>query len=179
MRATPNCTRTSSPSSAKSRGNTFVNAFSPDFLDILRKLGNPPSARSAVLAGPWEAEEMENKQFAVCRRGEPYSETGRAFGVFRTRAEALATAAVLPVVGAPLTLHLNPNGHRLGYVLHDGQEFLGHLARDEERLLPHLHVARALRSDPEALALLLESAGPAALDLLGRALRRRIEKAAG
>lgn len=121
---------------------------------------------------------MAEKQFAVCRRGEPFSETGRAFGVFRTRADALQTAAILPVVGAPLTLHLNPNGHRLGYVLHDGQEFLGHLSRDEERLLPHLHVARCLRSDPEALALLLESAGPAALALLGRALHRRVDKAA-
>jgi hypothetical protein len=173
MRATKDCTsRTSSriPSQAQDT------AFSADFLDTIRALGNPPSARSAVLAGPWEAEEMADKLFAVCRRDEPFSETGRAFGVFRTRADALQTAAILPAVGAPMTLHLNANGHRLGYALHDGQEFLGHLSRDEERLLPHLHVARCLRSDPEALALLLESAGPAALTLLGRALHRRIER---
>ena len=175
MRATQDCTsRTSSrPSKAQ------ATAFSPDFLATIRALGDPPSARSAVLAGPWEAEEVEDKQYAVCRRGEPFSETGRAFGVFRTRADALQTAAILPAVGAPLTLHLNSNGHRLGYALHDGQEFLGHLSRDEERLLPHLHVARCLRSDPEALALLLESVGPAALAVLGRALHRRVQKAAG
>ena len=173
MRATQDCTsRTSSRSSSKSRET----AFSGHFLATIRALGDPLSARSAVLAGPWEVEEVENKQYVVCRRGEPFSTTGRAFGVFRTRADALQAAAVLPAVGAPLTLHLNPNGHRLGYVLHDGQEFLGHLSRDEERLLPHLHVARCLRSDPEALALLLESVGPAALALLGRALHRRVER---
>jgi len=122
---------------------------------------------------------MEDSQFAVCRREEPFSESGRAFGVFRSRSDALEIAAILPAVGAPVTLHLNPNGHRLGYVLHDAQQFLGHVARDEERLLSHLHVARCLRSDPEALALLLEAAGPAALDLVGRALHRRMGTAAG
>jgi len=56
---------------------------------------------------------------------------------------------------------------------------LGHLARDEERLLSHLHVARCLAADPEALALLLEATGPEALAILGRVLHRRIEKLTG
>jgi len=75
MRATKDCTsRTSSRTPSKAQAT----AFTPDFLATIRALGDPPSARAAVLAGPWEAEEMEDKQFAVCRRGEPFSETGRA-----------------------------------------------------------------------------------------------------
>lgn len=154
-------------------------AFTPEYLATIRAIDNPASARTAVLAGPWEAEPVVGKQFAVSRRDEPMAERGRAFGVFRKRSEALQVAAVLPAVGAPMTLHLNSNGHRLGYTLHDGQEFLGHLARDEARLLPHLHLVRCLAADPEALALLLEAAGPETLALLGRVLQRRAARAAG
>jgi hypothetical protein len=38
-------------------------------------------------------------------------------------------------------------------------------------------VARYLAANPHALALVLESAGPEALPILGRALARRIEEA--
>ena len=38
------------------------------------------------------------------------------------------------------------------------------------------HLLRTYSADPEALALLLESVGPAALALLGRALHRRLER---
>jgi len=175
MQASQNSTRTSSRSSAR----TAATVFTPAFLARICALDNPPSAREAALAGPWDAEELQDKQFAVSRREEPFAQGGRVFGVFRSRADALQTAAVLPAVGAPSHLHLNANGHRLGYALHDGQDFLGHLARDEERLLSHLHVARCLVADPEALALLLEAAGPEALAILGRVLHRRIEKLTG
>jgi hypothetical protein len=178
MRATQDCTR---PSTSTSSVPGTV--FTPAFLERIRRLKNPPTARQAALAGPWEVEpvwsEAHGRQYGVSRRDEPLAKGGRVFGVFSSKETALQTAAVLPAVGAPLTLHLNANGHRLGFALHDGQGFLGHLSRDEPRLLPHLHLARSLAADPDALAALMEAVGPEALAMLGRVLHRRLERVAG
>jgi len=62
---------------------------------------------------------------------------------------------------------------------------LGHLSRGvgslsperREALVTSLELARYLAANPGALALILESAGPEALPVLGRALARRIEAA--
>jgi hypothetical protein len=178
MQPNPDCTSRTPSSPA----TPLPTVFTPTFLQRVRRLQNPPSARQASLSGPWEVEAVptreHGRQFVVSRRAEPFHEGGSVFGVFPSRTAALATAAVLPSVGAPMGLHLNGNGHRLGHALHDGPEFLGHLARAETRLLPRLHVVRCLLADPGALALLLEAAGPEALALLGRELHRRIEQAA-
>lgn len=75
---------------------------------------------------------------------------------------------------------------RLGFPLHEGHVHVGHLSRLGEgsaawerraALLGHLHLARYLTANPEALALLLEAAGPEALPILGPALARRVEEA--
>ena len=174
MRANPKCT-SKSPSQPP-------NAFTREFLAKLRRLDDPPSARESSLRGPWEVEElraMESRLFGVTRRDEPFREGGGLLGVFPTRAEALQLAAALPAIGAPVALHLNRCGRRRGYALHDGQDFLGHVARDDAALAPTLHVVRRLRADPDALALLLEAAGPEALKILGRAIQRRIDRLAG
>ncbi len=42
-------------------------------------------------------------------------------------------------------------------------------------MLSHLHLARHLAANPDALGLLLEAVGPEALPLLGRVLARRVE----
>jgi len=178
MRATQDCIRPS-----KSSSSAPATVFTPAFLECIRRLNNPPTARQAALSGPWEVEpvwsEEHGRQFGVTRRDEPFSKGGKIFGVFPARETALQMAAVLKAVGAPVTLQLNANGHRLGYALHDGQEFLGHLSRDEPRLLPHLHLARSLMADPDGLAALMEAAGPEVLAILGRILHRRLEKLAG
>jgi hypothetical protein len=178
MRATQDCTRPSTPLSSAP-----ATVFTPAFLERIRTLEDPPTARQAALSGPWEVEPVwsaeHGRQYGVSRRDEPLAKGGTVFGVFSSKDTALQTAAVLPAVGAPVTLHLNANGHRLGYALHDGPDFLGHLSRDEPRLLPHLHLARSLAADPDALAALLESVGPEALAMLGRVLHRRLEKVAG
>jgi hypothetical protein len=59
---------------------------------------------------------------------------------------------VLPALGTTVDFHIIANDHRLGYALHEGRGFLGHLARNDERRPPLLHLARCLGSDPDALA---------------------------
>ena len=122
--------------------------------------------------------------WAVVRRAEPIAEGGRAAALYRRRSEALLAAAVLPAVPQPSPYHLADRPKRLGYPLHLHRHHIGHLSRlgegeaaAERRdvLLSHLHLARYLVANPEALALLLEAAGPEALPVLGRALARRVE----
>ena len=182
MQPKQDCTPRTPSSTGSAPATPLPTVFTPAFLQRVRRLQNPPSARQASLSGPWEVEAVPTRenghQFVVSRRVEPFTEGGSVFGVFPSRTAALATAAALPSVGAPMGLHLNGNGHRLGHALHDGPEFLGHLARDDERLLPRLHAVRCLLADPDALALVMEAAGPEALAILGRALHRRIENVA-
>jgi len=175
MQATKDCT--------PSERTRLANAFSPAFLAKLRGREEAPTAREAVLSGPWEVEpvvlgsgegSVEGPAWAVVRRDEPMASGGRAFAVFLRRSLALLTAAVLPSLGTPSAFHLKRHEGRLGYALHHGREFLGHVARDEEGLLPQLRIARSLAADPEALARLLEAAGPEALAILGRTLHRRV-----
>jgi hypothetical protein len=154
------------------------NAFSDSFLVRARSLAQPESASAALLAGPWEVETIEvghGRFHAVVRRGEPLSEGGSAFAVLLDRTSALLTAAALPALARPDHLHLGRHRKRLGVPLHDGETFLGHLARPEPGLLPLLHAVRSLQAQPDGLALVLESLGPEGLALVGRLLSRRVD----
>jgi hypothetical protein len=169
------------PDAGSGDSSASGNAFTPEFLERLRRKADPPTARQTVLSGPWMAEpvwsENHGQLFAVSRREEPVAKGGSAFGVFLTRSAALAAAAVLPVLGQRRTLRLKRHGRRCGYALHDDRELLGHLAREEEAFPVLLQLARELASRPDSLALLLESAGPEVLTLLGRKLARRAGRA--
>ena len=174
MQAKKDCTRTSST-------NPLPSAFTPSFLSKLHRHEESFLERQAVMSGPWEVEALASgprhgngARWAVVRRDEPFAEGGGAFALFRERCPALLTAAVLPSLGTPTDFHLKRHRGGPGYALHRGQEFLGHLSRAEEALLPRLDVARALAADPDALVQLLEAAGPEGLAILGRELARRV-----
>jgi hypothetical protein len=181
MQVKTDCSPQPSPDAASGGTRSPGNAFTPEFLERLRRKADPPTARQAALSGPWEVEpvwsENHGRLFAVSRRDEPVAKGGSAFGVFLTRPVALAVAAVLPVLGQPQTLRLKRHGRRRGYALHDDRELLGHLAREEEAFPLLLQLARVLTARPDSLALLLEAAGPEALTLLGRKLDRRVGRA--
>ncbi len=176
-------------------------AFSESFLAKLRLLSRlvaeaPPRAglepaaqREAVLSGPFAVETVERPNgtdYAVVRPDEPLAAGGKAAAVYKERDEALRLAAVLPAVAAaPLyRMSANPKAHG-SFTLHRARRFLGHLSRGvgglsperRQALVMHLELARYLAANPGALALILESAGPEALPVLGRALARRIEAA--
>jgi hypothetical protein len=181
MRIKTDCNPQPSHDAASGDSRSAGNAFTPEFLERLRRKANPPTAQQAALCGPWEVEpvwsENHGRLFAVSRWDEPVAKGGSAFGVFLTRPVALAAAAVLPVLGQPQTLHLKRPGRRRGYALHDDRELLGHLAREEDAFPLLLQLARVLAARPDSLALLLEAAGPEALTLLGRKLDQRVGRA--
>jgi hypothetical protein len=181
--------------------SSLESAFSEAFLEQLRSLSRaldePPPGSGldssvegpALMAGPFAVEAVaraDGGRFAVVWPDEPVASGGKACAVYREREEALRLAAVLPAVASPRLYHLGsrPKAHGC-YALHRSRRFVGHLARGVERLsaerrrtlLTHLDLARYLAAHPRELALILESVGPEALPVLGRALARRIEAA--
>jgi len=173
-------------------GDPPASAFTPAFLEKLRLLSRlleeadaaPSTETEAVLAGPLAVEPVETRagrRWAVVLRDEPLAAGGKAAALYQDRDEALRAASVFPAVAAPSPYRLKDKPKDLGYPLHCHRRHVGHVGRladaRREALLTHLHVARYLATHPHALALLLESAGPEALPILGRALARRIEEA--
>jgi len=159
----------------------LTSAFTPSFLAKLRRHEESFLERQAVMSGPWEVEALPSgpcdgngARWAVVRRDEPAAEGGGVFALFQERSPALLTAAVLPSLGTPTDFHLKRHRGGPGYASHRGRKFVGHLSRAEESLLPRLDVARALAADPDALAQLIEAAGPEGLAILGRELARRV-----
>lgn len=104
-------------------------------------------------------------------------------GAVAARQPATQLAAVLPALAEVQIHRLGTNRRPRGYSLHAGRRFVGHVAPAAGRLSPerrhavesHLDLARYLASHPHALALILESVGPEALPVLGRALARGVE----
>jgi hypothetical protein len=177
------------------QGSTFPSAFSEAFHADLRRLARlareaaeheegaaPETQSEALLAGPLGVVPVER---APRRPGHAVVDANRCAGpvaVCDRRAEALRLAVALPLAATPRLHHLAEKPGHHGFTLHRGRRFVGHLApavgrlgRDDRvRLLAQLDLARHLAATPRALALILESVGPDALPLLGRALAQRI-----
>lgn len=87
----------------------------------------------------------------------------------------------LAALATPNHLRLNtdkPSGrrNRLGYSVHDGSHHLGHTTRAEADFLVYHHAVRCLTAHPEAGALWIEAQDTETLNLLGRAMMRRLAR---
>jgi hypothetical protein len=152
------------------------NAFSPSFLHRIGQRGEPPSAGEADVAGPWRILEMPGKRFGVFRLGESLERGHRPTAVFGERWLALLAAAVLPGTGrdAAFRLHKKPGPGGFAVETGNGGQPVGTLALFDERLIEALHVVERLVRSPEALANVLEAAGPLTLERTGALLDERI-----
>ena len=158
------------------------NAFSSSFLQRIHQRDEPPTAGEADLAGPWRILEMPGRGFGVFRLGESPERGHRPTAVFRDRGLALMAAAVLPGNGRDAAFRLHKEAGPDGFVVEAGDcnacgrggEPVGHLELFDERLIEALHVAERLARSPEALANLLEAAGPIALERAGAVLDARV-----
>ena len=95
--------------------------------------------------------------------------------MFRDRPLALLAAAVLPGTGREAAFRLQKEAGPEGFLVEtgNGAEPVGHLALFDESLIDALHVVESLTRSPEALANLLEAAGPLALEHAGVILEER------
>lgn len=178
-----------------SRKNAFEpNAFEPDFLRDLAQRGEVSTAPDAEMQGPWKVSPMPGKRFGVFRDWEDPGEGGNGAAegdvaqgdvpeaVFEHREHALLAAAVLPSTGREPLFDLDSEREPEGYAIDSvwGDRWVttvGRLRCFHPDVVEALHVVESVVRSPVALANLLEAAGPSALELAGRILRRRLEEA--
>lgn len=177
---------------SNSNGNTSANAFDRSFLDDLARRGEVASAQDAEMSGPWTVKPMSGNRFGVFRDWEEPGAEGNGGGdtatgddpeaVFDHREHALLAAAVLPATGRDPFFKLNPIDRPEGYGVESvwGDRWVGtvgRIQRFQPEIIDALHVAEAVVRSPVSLAHLLEAAGPTALELAGRILRRKAAEA--
>lgn len=150
-----------------------LKVFTEEALDCLRRGDEPPTAGEAELSGPWRVARLAGGGYGVFRRGD--EEAGQPpLGRFAGRHLALLAAGALHGLGRGTTFRVGPEAREEGYpLLRQGVE-VGSLAVFLADLAPALDAFDAMLRSPPALALLLEAAGPTALERAGRELGLRL-----
>jgi hypothetical protein len=142
------------------------NAFSPFFLHLISQRDEPPTAGEADVAGPWRILEMPGRRFGVFRLGEsPERDTARR-RCSGSGGSLCWRRWSSPARTRDVAFRLHKAAGPKGYAIETGNggELVGHSELFDERLVEALHVVACLVRSPEALANILEAAGPVALD---------------
>lgn len=159
------------------------NAFADDFLRRFETADEPASAAEADGAGPWQIQPFPladgREAFGLFRAGERPEWGDGPAGLFRERSTALLAAAVRPFVGREAYLELGKEPWSSGFPLLRQGEAIGWIDLFDENWAFGINVLERFTRSPEALASLLEAAGPLALQRAGRLLRVRVEEEQG
>ncbi len=156
-----------------------LNAFSPEFLAVLRQLSEPSTAAEAEMTGPWKMVPVAEGE-GIFRRWEDPAAGDAPFAVFPERETALLFLSVLPLFaqearfqgksagalpGAPGTpgVRIQSNGVEVGWC----QVF-------SENLFFAAHLAEALTRSPWALAAVMQAGGPLVIEQVGRILQEEM-----
>lgn len=151
-----------------------VRVFTDEALARLRLRDEPPTAAEAELCGPWWVRRLAGDGgFGLFRRGD--EEAGEApFAVFVQRHVALLAAAALPGIGRDESFRVHPEAAAGVYPVLRGGVEVGAVGVFLAELATSLQALELVARSPTALALLLEAAGPTALERAGRELGLRL-----
>jgi hypothetical protein len=153
------------------------NAFAEEFLRRFELEDEPASAAEADVAGPWEVQPAATAEgreaFGLWRLGERPGGDSPA-GLFRERSTALLAAAIRPFLGREPYHLLGQERWNGGFPLLRQGETLGWIDLFDEDWAFGINVLERLTRSPEALATLMEAAGPLALERAGRILEARV-----
>jgi hypothetical protein len=154
------------------------NAFAEEFLNRFEQEDEPPSAAEADVAGPWEVQPFPladgRNAFGLWRLGEGPEHGDTPAGLFRDHATALLAATVRPFVGRDPFYELGRERESGGFPLLRQGESIGWLDLFDEDWAAGVNALERLTRSPQALATLMEAAGPLALERAGRILRVRV-----
>ena len=154
------------------------NAFEDGFLRRFRQEDEPASAAEADAAGPWRVEPGSTSDgreaFALWRLGERPEWGDSPAALFLDRSTALLAAAVRPFVGRDPFYELGKERWSGGFALLRQGEAVGWIDLFDEDWAFGINVLERFTRSPEAVAQLLEAAGPLALERAGRILRHRV-----
>ena len=154
------------------------NAFAEEFLRRFELEDEPASAAEADVAGPWEVQPAATadgrEAFGLWRLGERLDYGDAPAGLFRERSTALLAAAVRPFVGRDSFYELGQERWNGGFPLLRQGESMGWIDLFDEDWAFGVNILERFTRSPQALATLLEAAGPLALERAGRILRTRV-----
>lgn len=153
------------------------NAFASEFLDSFKLEDEPSSSAEADTAGPWYVMEWataEGRQaFGLWRLGERPHQGDPPAAVFRERSTALLAAAARPALGKDPFYRLGKDRVGGGFPLLRQGEAEGSMDLFDEDWAFGVNLLERLVRSPEALATILEAAGPLALLRAGAILLMR------
>ncbi len=154
------------------------NAFAEEFLNRFELEDEPPSAAEADVAGPWQVQPFPladgHEAFGLWRQGEGPEWGDTPSGLFRDHSTALLAATVRPFVGRDPFYELGRERESGGFPLLRQGEAIGWLDLFDEDWASGVNALERLARSPQALATLMEAAGPLALERAGRILRGRV-----
>ena len=158
------------------------NAFAEEFLRLFEQEDEPASAAEADAAGPWEVQPSPTSDgrdaFGLWRQGERPEWGDPPAGLFRERSTALLAAAVRPLLGRDPFYELGRERSNGGFPLIRQGEAVGWIDLFDEDWAFGVNVLERFTRSPQALAALLEAAGPLALERAGRILQVRVAREA-
>lgn len=149
-----------------------ANAFSPEFLALLRQLPEPSTAAEAEMAGPWKMVPVAQGE-GLFRSWEDPAAGDEPFALFPERETALLFLSVLPLFAQEARFRGTgsaADGAKGVRIQRDGVE-VGWCQVFSENLFFAAHLAEALARSPWALAAVMQAAGPLVIEQVGRILR--------
>ncbi|MGH9361074.1 MAG: hypothetical protein ACRD2T_04100 [Thermoanaerobaculia bacterium] len=162
-------------------GEARLTVFTADFLDRLEKSDEPGSVGEAEWSGDWKVVSLAPDRHLVLRGWqEPANDQPAA--ILTERSAALLCAAVLPLEARPRLFIVRPvrAEGRYDVLVQDSYDParpcqpIGEVRDFSEAQALALHLAGCFARSPHALALLLEAAGPTAIQMAGEILHRRL-----
>jgi hypothetical protein len=139
------------------------------------------TAAEAELAGPWKLEPMAGKPgaVAVLREWEDLAAGDRPVATGWHEETARLLTLLLPALDREPLFHLVEGATSEGFPVlavygEQGSQVAGWFDRYEPRWVEGLHLLEAIVRSPQALAVLLEAAGPGAEEQVGKIRARRM-----
>jgi hypothetical protein len=166
------------PEDASTPNPNVPNAFAEEFLRCFEREDEPVSAAEADVAGPWRIQPTSisdgREAFGLWRAGDRPEWGDTPAGLFLDRPTALLAAAVRPFVGRDPFYELGKERWNGGFPLLRQGETIGWVGLFDEDWTFGINIMERFTRSPEALARLLEAAGPLALERAGRILRHQV-----
>lgn len=151
-----------------------TNAFTQEYLDAIREDDEPTHAAEAEFGGPWHIVERE-KDYALFREWEGPEHGDEPFLVTPELTIAQIFQLALQISARPPLFEHGPDKQALGFPVFSEGKAVAHTQLFHEDAMPSAHALSCIVRSPQALALLIEIAGPLTQEMVGRLLNQRLE----
>lgn len=151
------------------------NAFTDQYLEAIREEDEPPHAAEVEFGGPWQTLVRKDGGFGVYRAWEGPDRGDEPFLVTPDVTVAQIFQLALQISAREPLFFCQWEREELGFPVVSEGKAVAFLQLFYEDAMPAAHTLSCLARSPQALALLLEIAGPLAQEMVGRMLSQRLD----